>query len=69
LGAQTDSNATNGQRRIAIGRGAVSQADGEIAIGSSSYNVLTAATAGATSTYLVVRINGTQYKIALQAVV
>jgi len=53
---------------IAIGRGAVAGAggDGEIALGSATYPVLLSATAGLPlAQFLVIRLNGTQYKIAL----
>jgi len=59
---------SNLNNTIAIGRGAIAGAggDGEIAIGSATYPILLAATAGGSSgQHLVLRLNGTQYKVAL----
>jgi hypothetical protein len=68
LGYGANVDLATAQNRIALGRGAISQADGEIAIGSAANPVLTADTAGAITNYLVVRINGTQYKMPLHAI-
>lgn len=67
IGRDSDTSPTV-SRAIAIGREAIATADGELSLGSAAYPLNTAATAGVVSTYLTVRINGTQYKIALLAV-
>ena len=53
---------------IVIGNNASAGSSGELVLGSAANPLTTAATAGAISTYLQVRINGTLYKLALLAV-
>lgn len=52
---------------IAIGNEAEVDGDNQLSIGSSTSPINTAGSAGSISTYLEVKINGTDYKIALYA--
>ena len=73
IGHEADVDDPNRQRCIVLGRSAVSPAvDGSLAIGGTGGNVmagLTTATAptGATGNYLRIWLNGTEYRIPIQA--